>query len=86
MKDQRNKIQPIGKADDGNELPVSTMTVQVQQDSVIAIPVELRKKHDIQEGDIFSILDLGGISFSFQGLQRWRSFPGKFGSLWSRMV
>lgn len=37
------------------------MTVRVQKRGVVAIPVELREKYDIQEGDIFSILDLGGV-------------------------
>lgn len=40
---------------------MSSMTVRVQKRGVITIPVELREKHDIQEGDVFSILDLGGV-------------------------
>lgn len=40
---------------------MSSMTVRMGKRGVITIPVELRDKHNIQAGDIFSILDLGGV-------------------------
>jgi bifunctional DNA-binding transcriptional regulator/antitoxin component of YhaV-PrlF toxin-antitoxin module len=36
-------------------------TVQVRDRGVMTLPVDLRKKHDIQAGDSFRVVDLDGI-------------------------
>lgn len=40
---------------------MNTVTVRVQKRGVITIPAKLREKYDIQEGQIFSFLDLDGL-------------------------
>lgn len=40
---------------------MNTVTVRVQKRGVITIPAKLREKYDIQEGQIFSLLDLDGL-------------------------
>lgn len=49
------------QAGDGNEDAMGTMIVRMRKRGMITIPVELREKYNIQEGDVFSILDLGGV-------------------------
>lgn len=40
---------------------MSTFTVRMGKRGTITFPAKLREKYKIQEGDIFSILDLGGV-------------------------
>jgi bifunctional DNA-binding transcriptional regulator/antitoxin component of YhaV-PrlF toxin-antitoxin module len=37
------------------------MTVQVRQRGAVTLPVELRKKHNIKQGDTFHLVDLDGL-------------------------
>jgi AbrB family looped-hinge helix DNA binding protein len=36
-------------------------TVQVRKRGILTLPAELRKKHGIEEGDVFRLVDLDGI-------------------------
>jgi bifunctional DNA-binding transcriptional regulator/antitoxin component of YhaV-PrlF toxin-antitoxin module len=36
-------------------------TIQVRKRGVVTLPVELREKYGIEEGDTFRVLDLGGL-------------------------
>lgn len=36
-------------------------TIQVRQRGTVTLPVELREKYAIREGDIFQVIDLDGI-------------------------
>jgi bifunctional DNA-binding transcriptional regulator/antitoxin component of YhaV-PrlF toxin-antitoxin module len=38
-----------------------TMTVQVAQRGVLTLPKSLRQAYHIQEGDLLTLLDLGGV-------------------------
>ena len=38
-----------------------SMTIQVRSRGVVTLPVELRKKYDIQAEDAFRVVDLDGI-------------------------
>lgn len=38
-----------------------TMTVQVAQRGLVTLPKALRETYRIQEGDVFTLLDLGGV-------------------------
>lgn len=38
-----------------------TTTIQVRQRGVLTLPVEVREKYGIQEGDSFQLVDLDGI-------------------------
>jgi bifunctional DNA-binding transcriptional regulator/antitoxin component of YhaV-PrlF toxin-antitoxin module len=38
-----------------------TMTVQMTQDGVFVLPKALRESYNLQPGDSFSLLDLGGV-------------------------
>ena len=37
------------------------MTVQVRQRGTLTLPIELRKKHNIKQGDTFHLVDLDGV-------------------------
>lgn len=41
------------------------LTVQVSQRGVITLPKALRDAYHIQEGDVFTVIDLGGGAFAF---------------------
>lgn len=56
---------------------MSTMTVRVGKRGVITIPVELRRKYDIKEGDIFSILDLDGVFVLSPGVSEIEKLAGE---------
>lgn len=40
-----------------------TMTVQIRRKGVITLPVEMRRRYGLDEGDVFTLLDLGDGSF-----------------------
>jgi len=42
---------------------VTTMTVQIRRRGVLTLPAELRRRYDIDEGDAFTLVDLGEGSF-----------------------
>jgi bifunctional DNA-binding transcriptional regulator/antitoxin component of YhaV-PrlF toxin-antitoxin module len=42
---------------------VTAMTVQIRRRGVLTLPAELRKRYDIDEGDAFTLVDLGEGSF-----------------------
>lgn len=38
---------------------MATMTVQIRRKGIITLPVELRRQYDLDEGDVFTLVDLG---------------------------
>ena len=40
-----------------------TMTVQIRRKGVITLPMELRRQYGLDEGDVFTLVDLGDGSF-----------------------
>jgi len=42
---------------------MATMTVQIRRKGIITLPVELRRQYDLDEGDVFTLMDLGDGSF-----------------------
>ena len=38
---------------------MSTMTVQIRRKDVISLPIELRRRYSLDEGDVFTLVDLG---------------------------
>jgi bifunctional DNA-binding transcriptional regulator/antitoxin component of YhaV-PrlF toxin-antitoxin module len=42
---------------------MSTVTIQIRRKGVITLPIELRKKYDLNEGDVLALEDLGDGSF-----------------------
>jgi len=42
---------------------MTTMTVQIRRRGVLTLPAELRRRYDIDEGDAFTLVDLGDGSF-----------------------
>jgi bifunctional DNA-binding transcriptional regulator/antitoxin component of YhaV-PrlF toxin-antitoxin module len=42
---------------------MATMTVQIRRKGVITLPVELRRRYGLGEGDVFTLMDLGDGSF-----------------------
>jgi len=42
---------------------MKTKIVQIRQKGVITVPVELRRKYGLSEGDIFTFVDLGEGAF-----------------------
>jgi AbrB family looped-hinge helix DNA binding protein len=42
---------------------MATMTVQIRRKGVITLPVELRRRYGLEEGDVFTLVDLGDGSF-----------------------
>jgi bifunctional DNA-binding transcriptional regulator/antitoxin component of YhaV-PrlF toxin-antitoxin module len=42
---------------------MTTMTVQMRRRGVLTLPAELRRRYDIDEGDAFTLVDLGEGSF-----------------------
>jgi AbrB family looped-hinge helix DNA binding protein len=38
---------------------VETITVKIRQKGVITLPVDLRREHNLDEGDILTLIDLG---------------------------
>jgi len=42
---------------------MATMTVQIRRKGVITLPVELRRRYGLDEGDVFTLVDLGDGSF-----------------------
>ena len=42
---------------------MATMTVQIRRKGVITLPVELRRRYGLDEGDVFTLVDLGDCSF-----------------------
>jgi len=38
---------------------MTTMTVQIRRKGVITLPAELRRQYDLDEGDVFTLVDLG---------------------------
>ena len=38
---------------------METKIIQIRQKGVITVPVELRRKYGLSEGDIFTLVDLG---------------------------
>ena len=44
------------------------MTVQIRRRGVLTLPAELRRRYDIDEGDAFTLVDLGEGSFLLTSL------------------
>jgi len=44
---------------------MTTMTVQIRRRGVLTLPAELRRRYDIDEGDAFTLVDLGEGTFLF---------------------
>jgi bifunctional DNA-binding transcriptional regulator/antitoxin component of YhaV-PrlF toxin-antitoxin module len=42
---------------------MTTMTVQIRRRGVLTLPAELRRRYDIDEGDAFTLVDLGDGTF-----------------------
>ncbi len=42
---------------------MSTIAIQIQSEGVIALPMELQRRHGLDEGDVLILVDLGGGSF-----------------------
>jgi bifunctional DNA-binding transcriptional regulator/antitoxin component of YhaV-PrlF toxin-antitoxin module len=42
---------------------MTAMTVQIRRRGVLTLPAELRRRYDIDEGDAFTLIDLGEGSF-----------------------
>jgi bifunctional DNA-binding transcriptional regulator/antitoxin component of YhaV-PrlF toxin-antitoxin module len=42
---------------------MATMTVQIRRKGVITLPVEMRRRYGLDEGDVFTLMDLGDGSF-----------------------
>jgi bifunctional DNA-binding transcriptional regulator/antitoxin component of YhaV-PrlF toxin-antitoxin module len=42
---------------------MATMTVQIRRKGVITLPIELRRQYNLDEGDVFTLVDLGHGSF-----------------------
>ena len=42
---------------------MTTVTVQIRRKGVITLPVELRRQYNLDEGDVFTLVDLGDGSF-----------------------
>lgn len=40
-----------------------TLTIQIRKKGNLTLPVELRSKYDLKEGDVFTLIDLGDGSF-----------------------
>lgn len=40
-----------------------TITIQIRKKGSLTLPVELRSKYELDEGDVFTIVDLGDGSF-----------------------
>jgi len=36
-----------------------TLTVQIRKKGSLTLPIEIRNKYDLEEGDVFSLIDLG---------------------------
>jgi bifunctional DNA-binding transcriptional regulator/antitoxin component of YhaV-PrlF toxin-antitoxin module len=56
MKAEFRKFFPGGHA-------MTTMTVQIRRKGVITLPVEMRRRYGLDEGDVFTLADLGDGSF-----------------------
>jgi len=39
---------------------MTTLTVQIRRKGVITLPMELRRQYSLDEGDVLTMLDLGG--------------------------
>jgi len=39
---------------------MTTLTVQIRRKGVITLPMELRRQYSLDEGDVLTVLDLGG--------------------------
>ena len=42
---------------------MTTVTVQIRRKGVITLPVELRRRYNLDEGDVFTLVDMGDGSF-----------------------
>lgn len=42
---------------------MSTMTVQIRRKGTITLPAELRRQYRLDEGDVFTLVDMGDGSF-----------------------
>ena len=42
---------------------MSTVTIQIRRKGVITLPIELRKRYSLNEGDVLTLEDLGDGSF-----------------------
>ena len=42
---------------------MATMTVQIRRKGIITLPVEIRRRYGLDEGDVFNLVDLGDGSF-----------------------
>ena len=42
---------------------MTAMTVQIRRRGILTLPAEIRKRYDIDEGDAFTLVDLGEGSF-----------------------
>ena len=42
---------------------MTTMTVQIRRKGVITLPIALRRRYSLDEGDVFTLVDLGDGSF-----------------------
>jgi bifunctional DNA-binding transcriptional regulator/antitoxin component of YhaV-PrlF toxin-antitoxin module len=42
---------------------MTTLTIQIRRKGVITLPIELRRQYNLDEGDVFTLVDLGGGSF-----------------------
>jgi bifunctional DNA-binding transcriptional regulator/antitoxin component of YhaV-PrlF toxin-antitoxin module len=42
---------------------MTAMTIQIRRKGVITLPAELRRQYSLDEGDVFTLVDLGDGSF-----------------------
>ena len=42
---------------------MATMTVQIRRKGIITLPMEMRRRYSLDEGDVFTLVDLGDGSF-----------------------
>ncbi|MFQ5613904.1 MAG: AbrB/MazE/SpoVT family DNA-binding domain-containing protein, partial [Anaerolineae bacterium] len=61
-----SKVRPsailmIGRSDDQEDDMPDTLNVQLGQRGVVTLPKALRESYNLQPGDSFTLLDLGGV-------------------------
>ena len=42
---------------------MATMTIQIRRKGVITLPAQMRRQYNLDEGDVFTLVDLGDGSF-----------------------
>jgi AbrB family looped-hinge helix DNA binding protein len=56
---RKNEFKKFRFSSKSGEDEMDTKTVKIRQKGVITLPVEVRREYDLDEGDIFTLVDLG---------------------------